>query len=369
MTHRDRILLSLIPEYVNILKGYLFSSDDKDRETSLFEASLLGRKLVKHELAPDELLYLHYNAIYSISQDINNNEQQKAIMKNLLAYDVSFLIAELLMAHGIAYRAEMEKRWNEDIIRLRNIEKIIEQNLYENNRLRSIAELAGGIGHDFNNLLGSIIGLTELCRMFAPDGSEMANNLDKAIQVSLKARNLTRQMLDFSRQTPSNMTKVKVHDLIKMSEGLIKASVTNGISFEKEISPQVVDEYLHIDIVKIEQVFYNLCNNAIHAMTNCQAGILKIAADSALPNNIPKELQLASGYVRFQVIDTGEGIPPEIIHRIFDPFFTTKPVGLGTGLGLSSVYGVVNQHGGTVEVASEVGKGTTFSVFFPKVDP
>jgi signal transduction histidine kinase len=225
----------------------------------------------------------------------------------------------------------------------------IDEGLRQNNQLRAVATLACGMAHDFNNLLGSIMGLTELSALDASEGSRQAQNLGKVLQASQRAANLVRQLLDFSRQTPSERGPVQISNWLMHMQGLIHASLPPHIIWREELGG---DPIVLMDQVQMEQVMLNIVSNAAHAMQE-RGGILALRS------------WIDGDQLRLDVIDTGEGMAPDVQARIFEPFFTTKPVGEGTGLGLSAAHGIVTQHGGRIEVRSLLGRGTTVSVFLP----
>jgi PAS domain S-box-containing protein len=239
----------------------------------------------------------------------------------------------------------------------------VEDSLRENDKLRAVATLAGGIAHDFNNLLGSILGLTELCEVDATPGTRQARNLARIREASNKAAKLVRQMLDFSRQTPPDLKCLSFSECLAHSQGLLRAAMPRhqGLVIE-----QLEDGAVRVDLVQMEQVLLNVVRNASQAMGE-RPGEVRIVVDRADPWTLQPSAS-ASRHLRVRVIDQGEGIAPDLLGKIFEPFFTTKPVGEGTGLGLAAVHGIVSAHQGRVEVASEVGSGTTFSIFLPLTD-
>jgi signal transduction histidine kinase len=237
----------------------------------------------------------------------------------------------------------------------------IDDSLRENDKLRAVATLAGGIAHDFNNLLGSILGLTELCQLEAASGTRQARNLGRIREAGDKAAALVRQMLDFSRQTAPTLQRVDMADWLAHAEALLRAALPRHHTLALSVA---CDAVVCMDTVQMEQVLLNMLRNASQAMGE-HSGAVRIVVDQAEPATAADDA-CANGHVRLQVIDDGEGIAPELLHKIFEPFFTTKPVGEGTGLGLAAVHGIVTGHGGTIGVASEPGVGTTFSIFLPR---
>jgi signal transduction histidine kinase len=167
-------------------------------------------------------------------------------------------------------------------------------------------------------------------------------------------------MLDFSRQTPKSIQPVMASTLLAQADGLLRAAIPRSLDLVVVID---TDGLVSVDLVQIEQVMLNITRNAAHAMGD-RGGEIRIVVDradpecAAAPGNIARHL-------RMRFIDTGTGIEPALLKKIFDPFFTTKPVGEGTGLGLAAVHGIVSSHGGVIDVTSELGIGTTFSLFLP----
>ncbi|MBK1714880.1 hypothetical protein CKO43_19140 [Rubrivivax gelatinosus] len=238
----------------------------------------------------------------------------------------------------------------------------LEDSLRENDKLRAVATLAGGIAHDFNNLLGSINGLAELCELEAVPGSRQARNLGRIRLAGDKAAALVRQMLDFSRQKPPAPQCTGLREWLEHAEGLLRAAIPHQQTLAVEVEQ---DSIVRIDLVQMEQVLLNIVRNAAQAM-GPQGGRIRIRADRAQPATA--ETAAATGWARVRISDTGSGIPAELLGKIFEPFFTTKPVGEGTGLGLAAAHGIVSAHGGAIEVDSEAGVGSTFSIFLPLAD-
>jgi len=177
-----------------------------------------------------------------------------------------------------------------------------------------------------------------------------------------------KQILSFSRRSEQEKRKVKISPIIKEALKLLRASLPATIEIRQEIVAE--SGVVLADPIQIHQVLMNLCTNAAHAMRE-KGGVLEVSLmDMKLgPDGLAHVPDLNPGpYLNLTVSDTGHGMPPEIIGRIFDPYFTTKEPGEGTGLGLAVVLGIVKSHGGTVQVESEPGRGTTFRLFFPKVE-
>jgi PAS domain S-box-containing protein len=235
-------------------------------------------------------------------------------------------------------------------------------------KMESIGTLAGGIAHDFNNALYSIIGYTDLTMDDVPEGSLARSNLKEILIAAHRAKNMVQQILTFSRQTEPEKKPVEVQSVVKEAIELLKNSIPTTIEIRQNIDADC--KPVLADPTQIHQVVMNLATNAYHAMRE-NGGILTINVtkekigmdDSALyPDLHP------GSYIKLSVSDTGHGMDKAIIPKIFDPFFTTKPVGEGTGLGLSTIHGIVKSHGGDIKVFSEPEKGTVFNVYFPLIE-
>ncbi len=242
--------------------------------------------------------------------------------------------------------------------------KVLEQQLLQAQKMESIGTLAGGVAHEFNNLLTGILGYTTLLLDHSqPDDPQYAPLL--AIERSARrGAELTEKLLAFSRQTVSQLKSVDLNALVDETVALLRGSFDASIDIDVR-----KDEALwpvEADTGQIQHVLMNLCINARDAMP--QGGRLTIETANASLNDVDcREWADArpGDYVVLRVSDTGVGIPPEHLPRIFDPFFTTKDVHQGTGLGLSTAYGIVKSHHGFIRVESQLGQGTRFSVYLP----
>jgi PAS domain S-box-containing protein len=245
--------------------------------------------------------------------------------------------------------------------------KTLENQLQQAQKMEAIGTLAGGIAHDFNNILGGILGYAELAKMKAPEGSEVAADLDSVIKSSNRAADLIKQILTISRQHKQERRPVQVRYIADEALNLLRATLPTTIEIRKDLAKDT--GIVNADPTQIHQVIMNLGTNAGHAMQE-DGGVLEVSlANVELDDlSVSKHLDLSAGsYLSLAVSDTGYGIPSEITQRIFDPYFTTKDTGEGTGLGLSVAQGIVKAHGGTITVYSEPGKGTTFHVYLPLI--
>ncbi len=239
----------------------------------------------------------------------------------------------------------------------------LQQQLLHAQKMQSIGTMAGGIAHDFNNYLTGILGYTSMLLM-RTDPQHPNHNYLKLIEKSvLQASEVVRQMLTLSRLDIPEPRIIDLRELLSQVTDLLLHSIPATIAVTAELGerPMIV----HADPTRLQQVFLNICLNARDAMP--QGGRLSIEAHrTALePEDAQRHTGMAGDYFVVNIRDDGIGIEPDIINRIFDPFFTTKPVGAGTGLGLAVAYGIVERHGGWIDVESEVGVGTTFTVHLP----
>jgi len=243
----------------------------------------------------------------------------------------------------------------------------LETQLQQAHKMESIGTLAGGIAHDFNNILSIILGNTELALNDIPEWNPAHHNIEQIKTASLRAKDVIRQLLSFSRKTEQEQKPTDLSHLLKESLKLIKSSIPSSIEIRENI-PNFCHTIL-ADTSQIHQVLINLCTNAIHAMSE-NGGVLEIAVNTVnKKRNLESEFTNlpAGNYLKLVIRDTGSGIDAKIRGKIFDPYFTTKALGKGTGMGLSLVHGIIKNHNGYIYVNSEVGKGTCFSIFFPTV--
>ncbi len=245
--------------------------------------------------------------------------------------------------------------------------KLLEQQLRQAAKMEAIGRLAGGVAHDFNNLLTGIKGYTEILMGQAPKDSPMQDDLKELQSLTERAANLTRQLLAFSRKQTMRMQVVNLNDLIGNLLKMLRRLI--GEDIELAFYPAEDLGNVRADPGQIEQVLMNLAVNAKDAMPD--GGRLTIETANVFLDKAYADRHVGvtpGAYVMFAVTDTGCGMDEETLSKVFDPFFTTKEVGKGTGLGLSTVYGIVKQHGGNVWAYSEVGKGSSFKVYLPRVD-
>jgi PAS domain S-box-containing protein len=243
----------------------------------------------------------------------------------------------------------------------------LEAQLRQAQKMEAIGGLAGGIAHDFNNMLTAIMANSEVMKHQIEDTHPACEVPDEILRISKKAAALTRQLLAFSAKQEFDENPLNLREIIRSSYGMLKRLIREDIHIETEIDPEL--GLVRVDPNQIEQVIMNLMLNARDAVTD--SGTITLAAKNIVfeegSENLPLN-QPPGDYVALMVSDTGTGIAEEDLERIFEPFFTTKASGEGTGLGLATVYGIVQQSGGFINIDTEIGVGTTFYICFPRID-
>ncbi|PNQ98466.1 hybrid sensor histidine kinase/response regulator [Azospirillum argentinense] len=243
--------------------------------------------------------------------------------------------------------------------------KGLEAQFAQSQKMQAVGQLAGGVAHDFNNLLTAMIGFCDLLLLRHKPGDQSFSDIMQIKQNANRAANLVRQLLAFSRQQTLQPRILSVTDVLAELGNLMRRLIGENIELKMLHGRDI--GYVKVDQNQLEQVIINLVVNARDAMAG--GGRLTIVTSNHVVEQAQRrehETIPAGDYVSIEVIDTGCGIPKENLQRIFEPFFTTKGVGSGTGLGLSTVYGIVRQTGGFVLVESEKGEGTTFTILLPR---
>ncbi|MDY6950756.1 MAG: PAS domain S-box protein [Thermodesulfobacteriota bacterium] len=246
--------------------------------------------------------------------------------------------------------------------------KRLEAQLRQAHKMEAIGTLAGGVAHDFNNILGIVLGNTELALDDIPDSYPVTHNLKEIRQACLRAKDLVKQILAFSRQAAQEQRPVHLGPIIKEALDLLRCTIPTTIDIRQHIS--VAADTVLADSTQIHQVLINLCTNAAQAMSE-EGGVLEVSLKDLHPDEegaTEHPHQKPGDHVILTVKDTGHGVDPSIAERIFEPYFTTKEVGQGSGMGLAVAHGIVRSHGGAITLESVPGRGATFRVLLPRVE-
>jgi two-component system cell cycle sensor histidine kinase/response regulator CckA len=242
----------------------------------------------------------------------------------------------------------------------------LKRQVAQQTKMQAVGQLAGGVAHDFNNILTAIIGYCDLMLMRHTPGDSDYDDIQQIKANSNRAASLTRQLLAFSRQQTLRPQVLQMPDVVSEISSLLKRLLGENIKLEVNHGRNL--GAVRADPGQLEQVIVNLVVNARDAMAEGEGGTVTIRTFNLTANEVREmknEFMPIGDYTGFSVSDTGTGIAPDILGKIFEPFFTTKPVGRGTGLGLSTVYGIVKQSGGFIIPESELGAGTTFNIYLP----
>jgi PAS domain S-box-containing protein len=293
--------------------------------------------------------------------DVLLNAEPERLWNELLSADPPQRIFE-----AAARPVQLEREQSGWVIVLREVtEEREEQNRVQiRERLATVGQLAAGIAHDFNNIMAAILIYTDLLVMepgLSPTSRERLEIIQSQIQ---RATSLIRQILDFSRRAVMDRVVLDILPLIKELDKLLERVLPENIRLNLIYRPGTY--LVKADPTHLQQAFMNLALNARDAMPD--GGALQILLDRVVLHPEDRQLpsELAPGeWIRISVRDSGSGIATDVLPHIFDPFYTTKPVGKGTGLGLAQVYGIIQSHGGAIDVRSQVGQGATFSIYLP----
>lgn len=241
---------------------------------------------------------------------------------------------------------------------------ILERQLTHAQKMEALGTLAGGMAHDFNNILAAIMGHAQLSHIACEQDSTLQRRQQQILNACERARDLIAQVLVFSRNSEIDFIPVQLDSLVEETLQLIRASLPTSIAIHAELEPEV---WVVGSSSQLHQVIMNLATNAGHAMKQSGGELRVTVSRIVLSREQAEQARLAAGsYIRLKLVDTGPGIPEKLQARVFEPFFTTKTTGEGTGMGLAVVHGIIQAHGGSILLESKAGKGCTFEVYLPE---
>ena len=361
--YRLRAILATCPECVKVL----------DADGSVLEMNPAGLRMIE----ADSFLEVERLCLFPLIVE-EDREHFRTLMGKVFAGTSGVLEFEIVGLKGGRHHLETHASPLRDatgkvtaligITRDITERKRIEEQLRQARNLEAIGQLAGGVAHDFNNILSAIIGNADLALANLAAGHAVIENLEAIGHASNRARDLVRQILTFSRRQAAVRSVVALGPLVEEAASLLRATLPAGVDLVRTIAgdaPNVL-----ADPTQIHQILFNLCTNAWHALGN-QPGCIEICLSAVTfgSDDPDKPVALRPGpSACLAVRDTGSGMDAQTLEHIFEPFFTTKPPGEGTGLGLSVVHGIAQSHDGAVAVTSKPGAGTTFRLYFPAVD-
>ncbi len=336
-------------------------TDERDEELAL---KMGADRFIRKPKMPDEFIRI-------VQQVAENVGKGNVVLKKPAVDETE---TEKLKLHSERLIKKLEKKMmdlekeNEERKRTETALRDSQEQLRQAHKMEGMVTLAGGIAHEFNNILGIIIGNNELALMDVPDWSPARECLKEIQKAALRAKEVVRNILSFARKTPAERKPTQVATIVKETLTLLRASISANIDIRQNI---LCDrEILLADPAELSNVLMNLCTNAVHAIGDgpglIEVGLEPITLDRA---SVAKYEGLNPGnFVKLTVRDTGSGIDSRIIDCIFDPYFTTKSLSERSGMGLAIVYGIVKQHDGAIRVKSVEGQETLFEVVFPLLE-
>ncbi len=352
-------------------EGHILEFNTAAESVFGFQRSAVLGKLLDDTLVPAsqrEILHSRFRWLITEKSDLFETLKFTA---NCLRRDGTEFPAEISMTPMMVKGRLLFSFFLRDVSALRQAVEArqqLEAQLRQSQKLEAVGTLAGGIAHDFNNILAAIMGYTELSLGAVPEANHARKYLEKILKSTMRARDLVKQILAFSRKGMEKREPVQVSSIIKESVKLLRATLPSTIEIRQHINDETC--MANSTPTHIYQVLMNLCTNAAHAMPET-GGVIEISLDAVFldERKATDYADLSHGaYLKLSVRDTGAGIAPECIPRIFEPFFTTKEAGRGTGMGLAVVHGIIKSHGGEILVESKPGKGSIFHVLLPRIE-
>ncbi|MFO7710669.1 MAG: PAS domain S-box protein [Candidatus Woesearchaeota archaeon] len=344
---------------VHNMDGIIESANSAGYQLLGVNEDAIGKNIVEFIAAEDRTQIVDYVASRIRGEDVPTTYSAKLLAKDGEKIPVEISGTAIRISgekKAVAYIKDMRSRVAAEVKA-----KELERELQQSQKMEALGTLTGGIAHDFNNLLSIIIGNAELVYDEVPAHNSGRYNLEQITAAGKRASDIIKQLLIFSRPGTEEKTTTDMYRLIRECDKLLRASIptTIEIYYDQPSEPMMVEA----NPVQISQVLVNLSSNAMHAMEE-RGGVLEYRLDKEQA----KDWMEPGEYVKLTVIDTGEGIAKENLEKIFDPYFTTKGVGKGSGIGLSVVKGIIEGHGGYIDVDSSPGKGTEFHIYLSSVE-
>ncbi|HEY3499744.1 MAG TPA: response regulator [Polyangiaceae bacterium] len=371
LAHERQLLHDLMD---NVPDGIYF----KDRQLRFLRANRAFSRLVGGG-APDALTGRRLGDLLPGSDtEVSEAEERRILSEGLPAQDVVREFQSSGMKHWLSETKAPIRSPGGDVIGLVCISRDVtervstqdalrrlEQQLLQSQKMEAIGQLAGGVAHDFNNLLSVIMGYGELVLQACEESDERRADMVELLGASQRAAALTRQLLAFSRRQVIQPELVDLNEIVANVEKMLRRIIGEDIQIKTDFRPPRA--MIRADPNQIEQILLNLTVNARDAMPDGGRIEIGTAEASFGPDQASLHPGVGAGqFIELSFADNGSGMDAETQKRIFEPFFTTKPVGKGTGLGLATVYGIVQQCGGQIRLESELGRGTRFRIYFPK---
>lgn len=332
--------------------------DEAGRDQRLTTAKIPERRRFSDGI--ERLVGLHslprYGLTLMLTRDLDAVLASWREFARLAAIGIALILAIMAAAVYLVQRANR---------RHAEAEHALQTTLSRASRLESLGTLAGGVAHDFNNVLAAILGFGEMAHDSAPQGSDQARQLDNVLQATLRGKALVERILAFSRGGAHASTVFELAPVVEQVLTLLAASLPPGVVLERGFDAP--DARLRGDPTQIFEAVMNLCTNAMQAMPKGGMLGVRLVRERVAASRVLSHARLSPGdYLVLRVSDQGTGITPEVMERLFEPFFTTRGTQSGTGLGLAVVHGVMAGIGGAIDVHSTPGKGACFNLYMPE---
>ncbi|MGZ8716306.1 MAG: PAS domain S-box protein [Gaiellaceae bacterium] len=368
-----RLQVDALARFRTIFEGASIGITRVDTEGRVLEANPAFEELIGYstaelrELPPGKITHPDDWTIHAVlhSELMAGKRDSYRYEKRYVRKDGEFVWCQLtaVLEHDPDGRPTVVTAMIEDI----SERKEADDQLRQSQKMDAIGQLSAGIAHDFNNMLMGILGFAEIARGEVEEGSRAENCLVKIEESGQRAASLTRQLLAFGRRQTLQVRAIDLNELVSETVSLLSRVVGE----QAELVPVLAPALMHVqaDATQIQQVLFNLVLNARDAMPDGGTVTVETRNVELAADDLTQHLELPAGrYVMLAVTDTGIGMTADVKKRLFEPFFTTKGVGEGTGLGLPSVYGIVKQSRGDIEVISEPGEGAAFRIYLPATD-